>query len=155
MWNRYWMLLLPALLIAALMLSGAGQLEAGSQAKDAGSESKSEEEALKKPAALVVTMHADWCGTCKRLEPTLSEVRKDVKEKPVLFMKLDLTDADTRGQAEYLAALLEIGEAYQEYGEKTGFALVIDAETREVVDRLMVDDDQAAMKRKIAAVVRD
>jgi len=147
-------LILPGsgLLIAALMLFTGAQLSVGSETKTTDDAPRAgQDEAPVKPEVMVVTMHADWCGTCKRLEPKLSAVRDALHDQPVLFMKLDLTDDRTRGQAEYLAALLEIDAAYQTYGDKTGFALVVNTETREVVDRLMVDDDQDAMARKIDA----
>jgi len=156
MWIRHWRMGGAGFWIAALMLAGAGSLEAGPASKEAGTgpEPESEEVAVRKPALMVVTLHADWCGTCKRLDPKLNALRQDVEGKPVLFMKLDLTDDKRRGQAEYLAALLEIGQAYREYGSKTGLALLIEAESRQVIGRLTVEDDPDAMKRKIAAAMK-
>ena len=45
-----------------------------------------------------ITFHADWCGSCKALEPLMSKARgkADLDNENVLFITLDLTDATTR-----------------------------------------------------------
>ena len=95
-----------------------------------------EQERPKRPDVLAVAFHADWCGTCEQLEEPVGETAKAVGDKPVLFVKLDLTNEETQAQAELLAGALGIDEVWAEHSNRTGFVLLIDRESGEVIDRL-------------------
>lgn len=92
----------------------------------------------KKPEVFGVLFYADWCGSCKILDPKLTEVkaRHALEDKSVLFLKLDFTDETTTSQAELLVNAIGMNEVYAEYGDKTGFMLLIDADTKKVISRV-------------------
>jgi len=91
-----------------------------------------------KPAVLAVMMYADWCGSCKSLDPKVSQARKkaELDTQDVLFVSLDLTNDTTKAQASMMAAALGISDVYEANAGKTGFMLLLDAETGEKVARL-------------------
>ncbi len=44
------------------------------------------------PEAVALIFHADWCGSCKAMDPKIKEARKDLGDASALFVVLDLTD---------------------------------------------------------------
>lgn len=105
-----------------------------------------------------VAFHADWCGSCKVLGPNVIKARgkADLDNKNVLFVKLDLTNAATRHQASLMASALNISDFYKENAGKTGFVLLVNAQTGEIVGKLTKDQDSnaitAMINEKIAAL---
>lgn len=91
-----------------------------------------------KPMIYAVMMHADWCGTCKALDPKITQAREKGKldSKNLLFVQLDLTNETTTHQAAMMAAALGITELFDSNAGKTGFMLLIDAETGEKIARI-------------------
>ncbi|MEL7536265.1 MAG: thioredoxin domain-containing protein [Pseudomonadota bacterium] len=81
-----------------------------------------------------VLYYADWCPSCKLLDPAIADARKMAKldREQVLFVRLDLTNDNTRAQSKMLANALGLGEHFKMNAGKTGHALLIDAETLEV-----------------------
>ena len=53
-----------------------------------------------KPAVYGVLMYADWCGSCKALDPKIRQAREEAKLdiQDVLFVTLDLTDEIAKHQ---------------------------------------------------------
>lgn len=93
---------------------------------------------VSKPAVFAVMMYADWCGSCKALDPKVVQAREDAKldEQDVLFITLDLTDDIAKAQSEKMAAALGITEVYESNAGKTGFMLLINAESGEKLKRV-------------------
>lgn len=79
---------------------------------------------------LFVKVHADWCGTCTRLEPTWSALEEEFGGKAT-FVVLDVTDraALTRAQAE--ADRLGIGAFFAAHKARTGTIGILDGRTGE------------------------
>ena len=98
-----------------------------------------------------VTFHADWCGTCKRLEPELIEARTkgDLDTQNVLFVTLDLTDDTTKHQAALMASALGISDFYESNRGKTGFVLLVNGKTGETVGRIKGDTKAAKIEKKV------
>ena len=105
------------------------------------------------PEMIAVKFHADWCGYCRAMGPAFIDLSNKFDYKPVLFVKLDFTNSSTSKQAEYLAAALGLDDAWAEYGGKTGFILLIDADTKTVLDKLMSTDDFKTMKAEFQAAL--
>ena len=100
------------------------------------------------PALYVVKVHADWCGSCKALVPILDEVRETMSAEPVLFLTLDVTDADRTGQARLLAAALGI-ENHLKANNKTGLVLIINPADKALLETLTRENTADEMIGKI------
>jgi thiol:disulfide interchange protein len=105
------------------------------------------------PEVLVVAFHADWCAKCQTLGPKMMQsVFPEIKAEPYLLVKLDLTDRDSN-QAEYMLSALGLGNLWEQYGRKTGFALVIDAQTKEVLHTINASENPEAMVADIRSAI--
>ena len=100
------------------------------------------------PAAVVVKMHADWCPSCKALEPTLAELKAELKGEPVLFITLDITDAVLTEQSRLLAQTLGI-ESIMKSNNKTGLVFVYDPKTMKTRHVFTREDGMETMKAAI------
>lgn len=106
------------------------------------------------PKIMIVAFHADWCPGCKVLGPKLvDEVLPAVGEKPYLVVKLDQTDKNSR-QAEYMLAALGLGDLWSEHAGKTGFALVVDTETKKVLSTIMYNQEAAEITKTINTALK-
>jgi len=87
------------------------------------------------PQIIAIKFHADWCGFCKAMGPVFTDLQNKFDGKPVLFVTLDFTNRTTHHQSELLASALGAGQAYQD-NQGTGFILLLDGQTREILARL-------------------
>lgn len=121
--------ILPILAFVVFAMPGAALAEAG------------------KAKLYGVLTYADWCGSCKILDPAVEEARSSAKldDQEILFVTLDLTDDTTKKQSELLAGSLGFGEFYKANNGKTGSFILIDAESGAEVARYKKDSDAAAI----------
>lgn len=128
-------LFLPALLMVILAFPLQAQAEAVHH---------------KTPELIGVLYYADWCGSCKILDPQVKKARgkAGLDDMPIVFVRMDLTDKTTSAQSAMLASSLGLGDVYADNKGKTGYMAVVDANTKEVVariDKTMPADDIAAL----------
>jgi len=118
--------------------------------------SQSEEMTSKKPVVYAVMMHADWCGACKAMGPKITQARGEgeLDSKDVLFVKLDLTDEKTKHQAAMMAEILGFSELYKSNAGKTGYMLLIDAETGEKITSVTNKSDVTEIESKINDTIK-
>ena len=95
-----------------------------------------QEAKIEPPKVLAVMFHADWCSTCKVLEPKINQVKRDFQNQPVLFTQFDLTDDFTKDQAARYAALLGLEDLYRENSNKTGFMFLIEWPSKRVLGKI-------------------
>jgi thiol-disulfide isomerase/thioredoxin len=109
-----------------------------------------------KPAVYGVLFYADWCGSCKALDPKITRAREEAKldEQDVLFVRLDLTDDTTKHQAAMMAAVMGISDLYESNSGKTGFMLLIDAESGEKLAQLTQKLEVGDIASKIQSSVK-
>lgn len=107
------------------------------------------------PKVYSVLFYADWCGSCKVLDPAIEKARgqSDLDNAPVLFVRLDLTDATKRHQAQLMAHALGLGEFYKKNAGSTGFMLLINAETKTVISRITKVSDAKEITSKIKEAI--
>lgn len=139
--------------LTALTLTTAGSAIAQQGASQAQTRAAAKAEA-RAPKVLVVAFHADWCGGCKVLGPRMmNEVLPSVQGEPLLVVKLDMTDKASV-EPEYMLSALGLGHLWSEYGGKTGFALVVDAQTKQVIGNLGHRQDASAMQRTLKTALK-
>ncbi len=105
-----------------------------------------EEPKVEKPKVVGVLFYADWCGSCKVLDPKLDEVKKQFMDQPIYFTRVNLTDECTKKQSAMLAEWVGLGEIYREHATKTGFMLLIDPQTKKVLSKLTKAQSEAELK---------
>lgn len=92
-------------------------------------------QASAKPKVVGMLFYADWCNSCKVLEPKLQGVKQDFKGTGVLFSRFDLTDDFTKEQSALFASLLGWSNIYED-NQATGFMLLVDPKSKRVLGRL-------------------
>ena len=95
----------------------------------------------------LVKIHADWCGTCVKLNPTWAELEAQWGGA-VQFVVLDVTSEETRAAAKEQAARLGLAEVYADHGKKSGTVAIIDGKTLRVL-RVLVGETDASRYRGI------
>lgn len=101
------------------------------------------------PEVVAATFSSAWCSSCKILEPRLADVIPDFKNKPVKFVKLDFT-LGQRGEIEDQAEAEGLEDIYPRFKGATGFTLLVDSETGEIIDMLTISHSKPAMRAAIA-----
>jgi thiol-disulfide isomerase/thioredoxin len=80
---------------------------------------------------MVVKIHADWCGTCTRLETTFEQLEKQIGSEARIVV-LDVTDKAAVARSAAEADKLGIRDFFDSYKSKTGTVGVIDASGKTV-----------------------
>ena len=106
------------------------------------------EKKLVNPDYLVVKFHADWCGNCLAMGSSFEDLQEIFKEKNIEFVKFDLTDKGTTAKAEAKAKQIGISNILDD-NRKTGFILIIDNLTKEILYKLTKNDSVDVMEDKI------
>ena len=111
--------------------------------------------AAAEPEVIGVLFYADWCGSCKVLDPAIQKARdkSDLDNDEVLFVRLDLTDATTRYQSELMAQALGIDGFYKENEGSTGFMVLVDADTKIVITRLTKQMDASEITKRVHGAI--
>ena len=102
-----------------------------------------------KPEVVAATFSSAWCSSCKILEPRLADVIPGFKNKPVKFVKLDFT-LGQRDEIEDQARAEGLDDIYPRFKGATGFTLLVDNDTGEIIDMLTIGHSKAAMRAAIA-----
>ena len=81
---------------------------------------------------MIVKIHADWCGTCTKLDTTFEELQVKVGSDAELVV-LDVTDKDAVEASRARAEELGIVAFFDEYKSRTGTVGVLDASGTTIV----------------------
>ena len=106
-----------------------------------------DEEKVAKP--FVVKIHADWCGTCTKLNPTWMQIEKELGDQAQLVV-FDVTDKATLDRSRAEANRLGLTEFFDSYKSKTGTIAVIDGSTHEPVSVMRGELDFAKYAAAVA-----
>ena len=97
---------------------------------------------------MVVKIHADWCGTCTKLNTTWEALRKEHGDS-VEFVILDVTDRSSTSSSRELAESLGIAVLFDQYKSKTGTIAVVNGVTLQPVAVLRGELDVARYRPAI------
>jgi thiol:disulfide interchange protein len=105
---------------------------------------------------IAVLMYADWCGSCKILDPALEQAKTEnnLMDQDVLFVRMDYSNDATTKQSEMLAQALGLGDIFEANDGKTGFIALVDAHEMQIISTLRKDSDAAAIANEITALLQ-
>jgi thiol-disulfide isomerase/thioredoxin len=86
-----------------------------------------------KPELIAATFSSAWCTSCRILEPRLEKAIPAFRGRPVKFIDFDLTFGP-RAELKAEADAQGLGEVYNLYSKATGYTVLVDADTGEVVE---------------------
>lgn len=90
---------------------------------------------------LAVMFYSNWCGACLILDPRIEMVKPVFKDRPVDFVKFDFSYSLVRGKAlQQLAKEKNLGEIYRNNKGKTGFMLLVNPNSSQVLDVITMND---------------
>ena len=100
------------------------------------------------PDVYVVMFRADWCAPCKIVEPRLSEALRTLRDPRIEYVNIDISG----GQGSWNAnAVFDRGivDQYNRWMGVTGFAAIIDGDTKQTLGCVNMNYDAAAMTQHI------
>ncbi|MBI2150126.1 MAG: hypothetical protein HYU27_05925 [Acidobacteria bacterium] len=106
------------------------------------------------PKVVGVLMYADWCSSCKVLEPKLNPVKRGFEDKPILFTRFDLTDDFTIDQSARFAAVLGLEKLFKENAGKTGYMALIEWPSRRSLGVITKDETPEKIKAILSSLVK-
>ncbi len=111
-------------IVATAVSAGAGEISAADDVS----------------APFIVKIHADWCGTCTRMDATFEELQTALGPQARIVV-LDVTDREAVARSREEANRLGIAEFFEGNLSKTGTAAVLDGATREPVKVMKGETD--------------
>lgn len=133
------------LIFAAIIALGIGSFVLNGR----GAASHAEYTLERTPEVIAVTFTSAWCSACKIIEPRLAKVIPQFSQQPVKFVEIDLTFGQ-RDEINEQARRDGVLDIYRQYKGATGFTLLVDATTGDVIDSLTINHSRAAMRAAIS-----
>lgn len=116
----------------------------------AGAASAHAQSRLIKPEMLVVKFRAEWCGPCKVMEPSLDQALRSLNDPSIRLVDIDTTNGATSEAAAYKAFDADIVSQYNQWLGLTGFAVMIDADTKNTLGCVNMTYSAALMAEHIS-----
>lgn len=98
------------------------------------------------PRVVGLMFFSDTCGSCKILDPKIENVKKDYLSQPILFATLDHSNDGSTNQAALLADSLGLAEVYAAQEKASGFLLLVNPESGEIITKLTRDMSEDEIK---------
>jgi len=105
--------------------------------------------AQQRPDMYVVMFRADWCAPCKIVEPNLERALKILGDPGIQFINIDITDPFRSERSAHLAFDAAIAKQYNQWYGITGFAAMIDADTKNTLGCINMMYDVGAITAHI------
>ena len=104
---------------------------------------------------VVVNIHASWCSSCQRLEPTLSKLKQQYSGK-ASFVQFDVSDRSSSQSAMSRANQLGLGQFFQVNKAQTSLVAIVNPKTGMVIQEFRgnsnLQDYQTALNSAINQV---
>ncbi len=98
------------------------------------------------PKVVGLMFYSDTCASCKILDPKIQTVKKDYVAKPILFATLDHSNEGSKNQAALLADSLGLGKVYAAQEKASGFLLLVNPKSGEIITKLTRDMSEDEIK---------
>lgn len=96
---------------------------------------------------------ADWCTSCKILEPKLTAVKPSFNGKPIEFLRIDLTNSETAEASLLKAQALGLGDIARQNAKATGYVLLVNADSKQIVGRIYSSQSEQQIKQKLQLAI--
>jgi len=97
----------------------------------------------------VVMFRADWCGPCKIVEPSLNQALTQLNDPAIEYVTVDITTPSLSEMSAHRAFDRNIVPQYNSWMGVTGFAAIIDANTKQTLGCVNLVYDAGAMAMHI------
>ena len=84
---------------------------------------------------VTILIYADWYDKADNVSETMDQLSKDWHQNGAYVTKFDLSDEFTQIRTEEFAELMGLDEILEEYESHTGTLLIVDASSREVLEK--------------------
>ena len=132
--------------ISFLMVTNVSVAQCGDDDDDAKTTKVSCNDETSKIAA--IKFHADYCGACKKLDPKITELKSNLKDQGVVFVRFDFTDDASKSKTKTLASTEGL-DGVLSANKGTGYIVLYDLKTKKVVGKLNNKQDVAEMEKTI------
>ena len=92
---------------------------------------------------------ADWCGPCKIVEPNIHNALTELSDPSIQYVNIDISSPYLSEVSAHRAFDLEIVPQYNSWLGVTGFAAIIDADTKRTLGCVNMTYDAHSMARHI------
>lgn len=106
------------------------------------------------PERLAVLMYADWCNSCKVLDPKLKAVRPEFEQGKILFVRFDFTNERTSHQSSMLAQALGVGGLYEKNAGKTGYVALVDRASGQTIEKITKEHSEGDIRKILGAAAK-
>lgn len=105
--------------------------------------------AANNPDMYVVVFRADWCGPCRILEPQLKQALNSLRDPGLEYVEIDITNPGRSEIGAHRAFDRQIVPQYNKWLGVTGFAVMIDADTKNTLGCVNIEYDAGSMAKHI------
>ncbi len=106
------------------------------------------------PQVIGLLMYADWCKSCKVLEPKLNDVKREFEGEGIFFTRFDMTDDFTIEQSSLYASWVGLEDIFRDNEGRTGYMLLIDPTSKKVLAKLVKTQSTDEIRNSIQATLR-
>lgn len=102
------------------------------------------------PEMYVVMFRADWCSPCKIVEPNLLRAKEMLRDPSVEYLTFDITDPARSEISAHYAFDRQLVRQYNSWMGVTGFAAIIDGDTKRTLGCVNMLYDTASTAKHIS-----
>jgi len=114
-----------------------------------GTASTANSAAYGQPDMYVVMFRADWCAPCKVVEPNLKQAQRILGDNRIEYLNIDISNPTLSEAGAHRAFDRNIVPQYNKWLGVTGFAAIIDADTKRTLGCVNISYDSNSMAMHI------